>query len=135
MSNDQHDGAPQSFDIQEIRDRILPDASLSPEERLKKLRLYIEEDYPGWRARHLPDPNLKPHFAKILLSRQYASITLIFEVLPTQSPLVQLAELSFLEYPIDLQDFPRGSLHDQAITYCITRLREWLEERREELKV
>lgn len=133
MSNDHLDNAPRRFDIQAIRDRILPDPTLSPEERLKRLRLYIEEDYPAWRARHLPDPNLKPHFAKILLSRQFSAITLVFEVLPTQSPLVHSAELAFLDYPIELPDFPTRSLHNQAIDHCIAQLSAWLDARRQEL--
>ena len=133
MSNDHSDGAPQRFDVQAIRDRILPDPDLSPEERIKKLRLYIEEDYPTWRARHLPDPELRAHFVKILLSTQYAAITLIFEVLPTQSPLVHSAEVTFLNYPIDLPNFPTRSLHNQAIDHCLTLLSSWLDDRRQEL--
>ena len=134
MSSDKHrEQHVQSFSVQSIRDRILPDPDATPEERIKTLCYYIERDYPSWRARSLPDHNLKDAYAQILLSQRMAKITLTFEVLPTKSPLVYKASLSFLDYTIPMPDFPTRSLHDQAINHCIKTLISWLEDCKKEI--
>ncbi len=117
----------QTFDVDAIRDRILPDASSTPAERMRRLCQYIEEDYPGWRARHMPDMELSAAFAKILLTRELARIELIFEVTATQSPLVVKTTASFLEYELEVPPLPKKCLHDRAIEHSRDFLVNWLQ--------
>lgn len=132
MSDNHHDN--QSFDVSAIRDRILPDAHSSPAERMRKLCQYIEDDYLGWRARHMPDDELSEPYAKILMTRELARIELYFEVLPTQSPLVVKTRARFMEYELEVPALPKKCLHDQAIAHSRDFIVNWLQAHVDALK-
>ena len=119
-------GGAQSFSVEAIRARLLPDDSSTPAERARALCGYIEEDFPQWSARYAPDPELASGYAMILLTRNLCRVELIVEALPSHGPMVVKTRLFFLDYQIEAPPLPQKCLHNKAIAHALRSIERWL---------